>query len=86
VGESLRGLGRETLTPCNGTCKLEDGVCKGCGRDKYLIGAWSAMQDKEKCLWMAMQKYACRRCGGEYRDGHNFCARCGGVMNWVGEK
>ena len=74
------------MTPCNGTCKLHEGTCIGCGRDKQTIAAWGAMDEREKVMWMLQHKYTCRRCGGEYRDGHSFCARCGGIMKYVGEK
>lgn len=35
-------------SPCNGTCKLDDKVCVGCGRTVWEISNWTKLTSKQK--------------------------------------
>jgi predicted Fe-S protein YdhL (DUF1289 family) len=37
-------------SPCVSLCKLEEGVCVGCGRTGRDVGSWQVLSDKEKAM------------------------------------
>ena len=45
----MNPLFRAVLSPCIGTCKLDDeGLCEGCLRTSAEIARWSQMGDDER--------------------------------------
>lgn len=44
------------ITPCQSICRVEDGVCVGCGRTRQEIKDWRTMTEEERI-------FICRKLG-----------------------
>lgn len=49
-----------TCSPCRRVCRVQAGVCVGCGRTLDQIAKWSKMTDEEKIQIMeSLNSYKC---------------------------